>query len=138
MLKPLKHTIRYFIGVLLLSTAIGKLLDIQGFAKVVDSYQVFSGWITAPIGLAMSLTELGLAIWLFSGKKLGLAALIAAGMHGSFIIWILIAMARGLEILNCGCFGVFLARPMGWITVAEDAFMLTLSLILYFLEKQEK
>lgn len=135
-MKALKYIIQYFIALVLLSTAIGKLLDIQGFAHVIESFEIFSGWITAPIGLAMSLTELGLAIWLFSGKKLAYAALAAGALHGIFIVWLLIAMVRGLEIVNCGCFGVFWARPLDWITIAEDTFMLAISVLLYFIVKR--
>lgn len=127
------YVLQYFIGLILLITAIGKLLDIQGFARVIESYKIFKGWITAPMGLLMSLTELGIAIWLFNGQKLPLAALASIVLHVIFIIWLFIAMARKLKIENCGCFGVFLARPLNWVTIAEDAFMLTISIVLYFL-----
>jgi hypothetical protein len=30
---------------------------------------------------------------------------------------------RGLRLANCGCFGVFLPRPLGWSTVIEDLVM---------------
>lgn len=134
--KYLKYTIQYFIAVILLTTAIGKLLDIQGFAKVIESYEIFSGWITAPMGLAMALFELFLSIWLFSGKKLALAALVSFGLHSVFTTWTVWALLRGLELSNCGCFGVFWARPLGWSTVYEDLFMVAVSLVLFFLAKQ--
>lgn len=135
-LRVLRYVIQYFISLILLMTAIGKLLDVPGFAHVIESFQIFTSWITSPIGLAMSLTELGLAIWLFSGKRLELAALASAALHSTFIAWLLIAMARGLEISNCGCFGVFWARPLGWVTIFEDVFMVAISLTLYFLVRK--
>lgn len=134
----LTKCLQYFIAVILLSTAIGKLLDIQGFRTVIESYQIFSGWITAPIGLGMALFELFLSIWLFSGKKLKEAALASLGLHAIFIVWISIALARGLEIANCGCFGVFLQRPLNYVTVIEDLVMLAASGALYALAKRKK
>lgn len=127
------YVLQYFIGLVLLITAIGKLLDIQGFVRVIESYKIFKGWITAPMGLLMSLTELGIAIWLFNGQKVQFAALASIILHVIFIIWLLIAMGRKLKIENCGCFGVFWARPLDWITITEDVFMLTISIVLYFL-----
>jgi hypothetical protein len=128
---------RLFLGLNLLATAIGKLLDIQGFAEVIESFQIFSGPITAPMGLALSLFELGLAIWLLSGKNLKLAGLASVLLHSIFVVWLLIAMARGLDIQNCGCYGVFFARPLTIKTIFEDLFMLGVSLTLYFSVKKK-
>ena len=40
-----------------------------------------------------------------------------------------ITLWRGLALANCGCFGVFLARPLTRQTVLEDVVMLGLSLL---------
>ncbi|MBC8645596.1 MAG: hypothetical protein H7X85_00410, partial [Thermoanaerobaculia bacterium] len=37
---------------------------------------------------------------------------------------------RGIAVPNCGCFGVFLARPLTWGTVLEDGGMVAASLAL--------
>lgn len=136
-MKILTRIIQYFIAVILLATSIGKLLDIQGFALVIQSFYIFPVWMTASVGLAMSLFELGLSLWLFSGKWLRWAALTAAALHATFILWLLIAMARGLEITNCGCFGVFFARPLDAVTIIEDVVMVSLSGILYLLARKK-
>jgi hypothetical protein len=132
------NIIRYFIAFVLLSTAIGKLLDNRGFAEIIESYLIFSGNVALSLGLLLSLTELALSIWLFSGIKLKFASLGSAALHSLFLGWLLFAMFRGLELANCGCFGVFLARPLGWFTVFEDVFMLFISIILYFLVRKEE
>lgn len=129
---------RLFLGLNLLATAIGKLLDIQGFAEVIESFQIFSGPIIAPLGLALSLVELGLAIWLLSGKNLKLGGLASTILHVFFVIWLLIAMARGLDIQNCGCYGVFLAKPLTVKTIFQDSFMIIVSLALYFSAKKAR
>lgn len=130
--------LRYFIALVLLSTAIGKLLDIQGFAAAIETYQIFSGWITAPLGLSIALIELALAIWLFSGRNMKLAAVAAIVLHLGFIVWLFIAMGRGLDIPNCGCYGVFWARPLDWITIVEDLVLLAASSGLYVLTTMDK
>lgn len=129
-----RYLLQYFLGLSLLITAIGKLLDIQGFAAVVESYQIFLGWITAPMGLALALTELILAVGLLSGRKLKEAALASILLHTIFILWVSLALYRGLELSNCGCFGVFWARPLTFKTLLEDLGMLIASLLFYVLE----
>jgi len=39
---------------------------------------------------------------------------------------------------NCGCFGVFWARPLTFITVAEDVFMVGISVLLFKLLQRNK
>lgn len=128
--------LQYFIGLILVATSIGKLLDIQGFAQIIESYEIFSGFITAPLGLFLALAELGLAIWLFSGIKLDWSALTTAGLHIGFAGWSTLAILRGLEIANCGCFGVFFALPLGLSTIILELIMVSLSITLYFLAKK--
>jgi hypothetical protein len=36
-------------------------------------------------------------------------------------------LRRGIALDNCGCFGVFLARPLRWTTVLEDAALAAIS-----------
>lgn len=130
------RVLQYFVASVLLVSAIGKLLDNRGFAQIIETYQIFPVEIILPLGLLMSLTELGLSLWIFSGRKLHLAALSSTILNTGFIVWLFTAMYRGLELGNCGCFGVFLARPLGWVTIIEDVVMITASLALYFLAKK--
>ena len=44
--------------------------------------------------------------------------------------WAAIALARGIPIGNCGCFGVFRERPLAPTTLLEDAALIALSLLL--------
>jgi len=52
-------------------------------------------------------------------------------LHVLFTVFASVTMLRGLDIPNCGCFGVFMARPLTWGTVAEDVFMTLVSAALY-------
>ena len=123
--------LKILIGLVLAVTAVGKLLDNRGFATVLQTYQTFPEGSLLGLGLCISLAELGLAVWLFSGRYLRLAALTALLMHLTYAIWSAVSVLRDLKISNCGCFGVFWARPLGWSTVVEDLVMTALCLVLY-------
>jgi hypothetical protein len=124
--------LRFAIGLILFATAIGKLLDVPGFAAVLDTYEVFPQWALFPLAVAVPLAELLLAAWLFTGRNLFGAALVSAAMHASYAVWAAATLARGMDIPNCGCFGVFLARPLTRSTVVEDGVMVVASLALAF------
>ncbi len=126
----LKRLLQYSIASILLATGIGKLLDVPGFIEVIKTYQVFPHWTLPFIATMMVLIELKLSEVLFRGKKLFEAALFSIGLHSIFTIWSTIALLRGLEILNCGCFGIFWARPLTWLTVFEDIIMVGASYLL--------
>ena len=112
--------LRLLLGALLLTTAGGKLLDLAGFAKVVGTYRILPDWLLLPAGLGLALAELALAIALVAGFRLAEMALAAAALHVVFLLWSALALTRGLEIANCGCFGVFWARPLTKWTLLED------------------
>lgn len=117
------RTLRALIGLLLATTALGKSLDLAGFAEVIGTYQVFPASLWLLIAITMTGVEWVLAGWLLSGRRPVLACGAAAVMHLVFAGWAAITLLRGISVPNCGCFGVFLARPLGWSTVVEDAFM---------------
>ncbi len=112
--------LRVAIGAILTATAVGKLLDVPGFARVLGTYRAFPDELLLPVALAVPAAELLLALWLFSNQRPFGAAVAALVMHLSYAAWSASAILRGLALSNCGCFGVFWPRPLGWSTVAED------------------
>ncbi|MDQ2979563.1 MAG: hypothetical protein M3R62_10090 [Acidobacteriota bacterium] len=112
--------LRNLVGLVLVATAVGKLLDLPGFARVLGAYQAFPEALLLPIGAAVVLAELALAVWLLSGRRPFSAALAALVLHVAYAVWSTSALLRGLQLSNCGCFGVFLPRRLSWFTVAED------------------
>lgn len=128
--------LRVFIGLVLLATALGKLLDVPGFSRVLATYEVLPESLLTPLAAAVPLAELALAVWLFSGRRILGAAAASGAMHLVYAAWSAAAILRGLKLANCGCFGVFLARPLGWSTVAEDLVMTGLSVALVALARR--
>ena len=130
------NVLRAVIGSLLLATAVGKLLDVPGFVAVLGSYRVLSQGVLAPAALAVIGAEVLLGLWLLSGRRLAGAALASGGLHLAYSVWAAAALARGLALPNCGCFGVFLPRPLSRSTVVEDLGMAGASLALYGLSRR--
>ena len=128
--------LRFAIGAILLVSAGGKLLDIAGFAGVLKTYAAFPDAILLPLSLAIPLAELALALWLFSGQFLAAAAAASVVMHFLYAAWSAISVLRGLRLSNCGCFGVFWPRPLGWTTVLEDLVLMAASLALAILARK--
>lgn len=129
--------LRFGIAAILLVTAAGKSLDIPGFAAVLRTYEAFPESALLPLALLVLVAEGGLAAWLLTGRNLFGAALVSAAMHAAYAVWAGATLARGLKVPNCGCFGVFLARPLTRSTVIEDAVMVAASLTLAFLSRPE-
>ena len=123
--------LRGFFALLMAAAGIGKLLDMPGFYAVVASYHSLPGFLIPPAAWALALSELGLAAWLTSGRRLPMAAVGVVLIHLMYLAWLLMGLVRGLDVPNCGCFGVYLARPLTWYSPLEDAGLLLLALILW-------
>jgi hypothetical protein len=105
---------------------------------VIDSYRPGVGpaleW-TIAVGLTG--VEAALALWLLSGWRLASAAATCAALHTFYLIVLGVTLLRGIEVPNCGCFGVFLARPLEPATLLEDLVLIALSAGLFVLARTE-
>lgn len=122
------YLLRWALGLLFISTAIGKLLDNRGFADVLQTYRLFPTLILLPLGLLLSLSELILGIELIRQPKPFWPSCGIFLMNLGYAVLAAVTNLRGLKLNNCGCFGVFWARPMTWATVTEDVILAALSL----------
>ncbi len=124
------RSLQYFIASVLLLTGIGKLLDVPGFVQVLITYQAIPGWGLHLVAITMVLAELRISEWLFRDKTLVRGAMSSLILHSLLTLWATMTLVRGVSVPNCGCFGVFFARPLTLWTVVED---LTLVLASFFL-----
>ena len=118
--RSARALLRVAIGAILFATAVGKLLDVPGFARVLGTYRAIPDALLLPAAIAIPAAELLVALWLWSGRRPFGAAVAAFVMHSAYAAWSASAVLRGLELSNCGCFGVFWPRRLGWSTVVED------------------
>lgn len=123
-------------ALLMIVTGITKLIDMPGFYGIVNSYQSLPAMLVPASSWALALLELGLGLWLLSSRYLLAAAMIVVGLHLMYLGWLTVALLRGLELANCGCFGVFWARPLTPFTLVEDSVLLVLALLLLLATKR--
>ncbi len=130
--KALSSVGRLLFGLIFITTAIGKLLDNRGFADVLLQYRLFPGSVILPLALTISLGELCLGILLWRNRYLGRAAAVTLVINTGYLLLAAVTLARGISLNNCGCFGVFWARPLSYGTLIEDGVLVVLS-VLFFL-----
>jgi hypothetical protein len=128
-----KHRLRLaalLYGLLLSGMAAGQLASLDAFQRALDEYRLFGdpGWAAV---LVLTLEVAGALGLLASGSLRPLLARVA-GAAGLAVaaLWSILAaqaFARGLELDNCGCFGAYLAQPLRWWVLPEDAYMLLLA-----------
>lgn len=111
---------RLLIGGVLLASAIGKSLDMPGFVEVLITYQLFPEWSLWPLALGITGIEWVLAPWILAGWQLSTGALIAMGLNGLYATGLIVTLLRGLDLPNCGCYGVFFPQPLRWYSPLED------------------
>lgn len=130
--------LRYFIASILLLSGLGKLLDVPGFVEILITYQAIPAWGLHLVAVILILVELRVSEWLFRDKTLIVGTLASLMLHSIFTLWTLVALWRGVPVPNCGCFGIFFARPLtGW-TVVEDLVLVVASLCLLRLAVREE
>lgn len=126
----LRIVIRLILGFLFLYASLDKITNPQKFAEIIYNYRILPvellnicallvPWLEAMIGLALLL-----GIWVET------AALLLSGVTVIFIILIISAILRGLDI-ECGCFSLDAAGSLvSWKRVVEDILILAGGLFL--------
>ena len=128
--------LRIFFTLLLATAAISKLLAMPGFYVIVASYDLLPQPIAPIASWMLVFGEFALAVWLaatLTGRaNPRRAALCVVLLHFVYFGWISIAVARGLSISNCGCFGIYWPRPLSQATLIEDAVLIALAAFMFF------
>jgi hypothetical protein len=121
---PAQHAthlvLRWVLGLTFVATALGKALDIPGFHDVLNTYDLFPAWSLWPIAVTMPLIEALIAASMLTGRRLILGVAASFLVNGGFAVVLSLELLRGVHLSNCGCFGVFLARPLRWSSPLED------------------
>ncbi len=72
---------------------------------------------------------------MLSGYQLRMSALLGAGMNAGYAGWMTLSLMRGLDLPNCGCFGVFFPQPLTWRSPIEDLVLVAFCILLAKLAK---
>ena len=111
---------RLLIGGVLLASAVGKSLDLNGFVDVLVTYRLFPRWTLWPVAFMIIGIEWILAAWILSGWRLPTGALFGLMLNGLYAVGLILTLVRGLDLPNCGCYGVFFPQPLRWYSPLED------------------
>jgi hypothetical protein len=116
---------RTLLALLLVAMAAGQVSDVGGFARILDSYQLFPGSVPTLAAWMFIATEAAAGVALLRRARGGaaLAAVVA-------LAWSLLttqAFVRSLPVENCGCFGVHLGQQLRWWVLVEDAKFIALA-----------
>lgn len=92
-------------GVLAVSGYLKAVRPPEEFAAALESYWVLPVAATLALAKIIPWVELLVGLALMTGYATRRAAALAASLHGVFIVLLAQAMARGLALKDCGCFG---------------------------------
>lgn len=106
-----------------------KILDPAAFATAVDNYRLVPPVADNLVALTLPWIEVAAGIMVLAGIWLRAAAAVITVLTAVFLLAILSALARGLNI-DCGCFGTVGGRHVGLTTLALDGTLFVLALCL--------
>ncbi|MEI4270507.1 MauE/DoxX family redox-associated membrane protein [Klenkia sp. LSe6-5] len=133
-LRPLLATAaRLLLGGVLVVAGALKLPDPAAAARAVRAYQLLPEALVGPVAFGLPVVEIAVGLALLAGVFVRTAALATAVLLVVFLVGIVSAWARGLQI-DCGCFGgggqVDAADTAYPAEVARDTAMLLVALAL--------
>lgn len=128
---------RLTLGIIFLVSGAEKLGNLNAFAQAIAHYEILPDVAANLFASLIVWTEIMIAVLLIAGAAVRGAALTSGILLTIFIIAIISAMARGLEI-DCGCFAPGSgAEPeqVGWPKVFEDIALLAGAIFLIYFPK---
>jgi hypothetical protein len=126
---------RIIIGAVCLASALGKSLDLRGFVEVLATYQLFPDHMLWPIAFGITGLEWVLGVWLLAGWRIQAGALLALILYGVYAAGLAVTLFRGIDLPNCGCYGVFFPQPLRWYSPLEDMVLVGMCYALWCSEK---
>ncbi|HEX3336817.1 MAG TPA: MauE/DoxX family redox-associated membrane protein [Jatrophihabitans sp.] len=123
--------VRLVLGIVWIWASIAKLRAPRTFVQAVRAYDATPEWLSKAIGYGLPVLEICLGVLLIIGIAVRMAAAVSALLFVVFLIGLVQAWARGLQI-ECGCFGGGGAtnNPSYWLDVLRDLGLLALSVYL--------
>lgn len=123
---------RLALGIIFIWASIDKILNPAEFAKIVYNYRILPDYAINIFGIMLPWLEFFCGIFLLIGFNTKSSSLILSILLLVFIIAILAAIFRGLDI-NCGCFDTDPAESskVGFFLLFRDILMLCTGIYLF-------
>lgn len=125
------------LGTLFFAQGLGKAIEPTGYMAALDKFHsgAHTGFFAVPlaaVALVWTVLELASGVaMLHAGlarvpsKAVALAGLVVAlGLSFAYLSLDVGALARGLAIDNCACFGVYLPQKLGWLAIATQLYVI--------------
>lgn len=129
-MKIIEYFAILFLGLVFVSSAIGKIIDPELFFQDVLDYKIFPRIIAVAGVLFLPWLEFFSGIGLFIPHFRKESALTIAFLNIFFIVIVSIALAKGAKS-SCGCFGPF-SEEISPSLILRDLLFLVTSLFIYF------
>jgi uncharacterized membrane protein YphA (DoxX/SURF4 family) len=117
--QPMVRIAQLAIGVILLWAALGKIGDMNEFAREVHNFHLSPLWAEHLVAMTLPWVELSAGLALVTGLRARAGAVLALALMVVFTIAVGAAWARGLDF-RCGCFGKASAATIGPAKFAEN------------------
>lgn len=128
---------RWYLGVVFIGACLHKIADPGSFALDIATYDILPLALVNLVAITLPWIELGAGGMLFAGWRVRAASLLVAVMMAVFILALLIALARGLD-MSCGCFasqGAEEEDPISRVTVLRDLVWLGLAFFVFAFDR---
>lgn len=100
------RVLRVILGVLFLYAGLSKMPQIEDFARTIDAFRLLPQILILPTAIILPWVEFLTGLSLLLGFKTRLSACICLGLLCLFVIALSINIARGINDISCGCFGI--------------------------------
>lgn len=118
--------LRIILGVVYLGMATGQALSWQQMPEILGTYEALPPSALRPLAVALMVGEAVTGVWFLARPRSQALAPVwvytavsvmwgALGMH---------AWLRGVQVDNCGCFGLYLTQRLSLFVMAQDALLL--------------
>lgn len=132
-LRILSLAARMLLAIVFLVAGAEKIGSMKTFGKAIAAYELMPESLANIAALLFVWSEIVVGVLLFVGAAIRGSALVTSGMLVVFLIAILSAIMRGLDI-DCGCFPGN-PEPVGWKKVFEDLGLLAAAIFLIYFPK---
>jgi uncharacterized membrane protein YphA (DoxX/SURF4 family) len=128
--------LRLYIGGVFLFACYHKIVSPTSFAMDVATYQILPLSLINLMALVLPWIELFAGIMIVIGWRTRASALCISGMMLVFLVAIIIALAKGLD-MSCGCFAsqAIEEDPISSMTVLRDSVWLVIPLYVLFFDR---
>ena len=128
-----KRGLYWSLGGIFLYAGIVKLLAPQTFADSIADFRMLPVWMVTTLALTLPCLEILIAVMMFTGWRRRTAALAIGISTTVFIVALLSALVRRLNV-DCGCFSAGTpSRWKSWTAVGRDVLIVAAAARLYFI-----